>query len=234
MGLFDFFKKGNKPTSDPSATNQNLIEPLDNELKEEVLEVIKQEVQFGFDHEADILEAIWAMGFENEDQLNETWLQQMIAKDYNQHQLESKQWLSPTDFDRLAKVFDALNTEKIIALHKAGYTKQDGYSDVAEVVGLLKAKEITPQGYCFYHIQDLERAIDPTSRNLFLAFDDIEQNTDRAITIGKRIVNLLNEHGLKTEWNGTIEQRIEIKDILWQKIPDDQDWGITRAVEHLQ
>jgi hypothetical protein len=232
MGLFDFFKKGNKPAS-VSTTHSNSMEPIDGELKEEVLEVIKQEVKFGFDHEAEILETIWTMGFENEDQLNETWLQQMIAKDYHQHQLESKQWPRPTDFDSLAKVFDKLNSEKIIALHKAGYTKQDGYSDVAEVVDVLKAKDIVPLGYCFYHTQDLERAVDPASRNLFLAFDDIEQNTDRAIAIGKRMVSLLQEHGLKTEWDGTIEQRIEIKDITWQKTPDNQDWGMARAIEYL-
>lgn len=231
MGLFDFFKKNN-PKSSTENSFQSL-EPTDKELKNEVIEFVKQEVKFGFYNQDDILEAIWTVGFENEDQLNEEWLKSVIAEHYNHYQTESKKWTKPTDFDKLAKIFDELNQEKIIALHKAGYTKQEGYSDVREVVDLLKAKNITPIGYCFYHTQDLERAVKPTSKNLFLAFDDINQNTDKAILLGQKIVTKFKENGFTVEWNETIEQRIEVKNISWQKVPDGQPWGITRTIEYL-
>lgn len=231
MGLFDFLKKHNSKPKEES--NIHLNESEDTELKSEVLEFVKQEVKFGFNNEEDILEAVWTAGFENEDQLNEEWLKQIISEHYNSYQSESKKWTKPTDFDKLAKVFDELNQEKVIALHKAGYTKQDGYSDVGEVVHLLKAGNIVPLGYCFYHTQDLEGAVEPTSKNLFLAFDDINQNTEKAILLGQKIVAKLKDNGFTVEWNETIEQRIEIKDISWQKIPDGQPWGITRAMEYL-
>lgn len=224
MGIFDLFKKKN---------TLQFTEPTDNELKNEVLEFIKREVQFGFDNQADILESVWDAGFEDEDELHENWLKQVIAEHYNHHQTESKKWTMPTDFDKLAKVFDELNQEKIIALHKAGYTKQDGYSDVGEVVDLLSTKNIVPLGYCFYHTQDLERAIEPTSKNLLLAFDDINENDENAIVIGQKITKKLNDNGFTVEWNGTVEERIEIKNISWQKIPDEQPWGIARAIEYL-
>lgn len=38
---------------------------------------------------------------------------------------------------------------------------------------------------------------------------------------------------LETAWDKTDDQRIEIKDLNWQKIPDGQSWGITRAVDFL-
>jgi hypothetical protein len=222
MGIFNFLKK-----------KKQFTEPTDEELKNEVLEFIKQEVLFGFDNQEEILEAVWEAGFDDEDELNEGWLKQVIAELYSLHQTESKQWKKPTDFDTLAKVFDELNQEKIIALHNAGYTKQDGYDDASEIVDLLSAINIVPIGYCFYHTQDLERAVDPESKNLLLAFDDINQDNENAIVIGQKIVSKLKENGFTVEWNGTIEERIEIQNILWQKIPDGQPWGIARAIEYL-
>ena len=121
---------------------------------------IQQEVRFGFDSEVEILQSTWDYAIEDEDQLDERWLRQVIGEYYHRHQEASKGWKRPTDFDRLAKVFDELNSEGIIALHKAGYTKQDGYSDVGEVIHMLD-RSIKPIGYCFYHTQDLERAVDP-------------------------------------------------------------------------
>ncbi len=222
MGIFDFFKRIKNNSSESELLNEEM---------DEVVEFIKQEIKFGFDYPEEILESVWAFGFENEDKLDEKWLNETIKKYYNRHLKESEKWKRPTDFDKLAQIFDELNQEKIIALHKAGYTKQDGYDDVNEVVNLLQAKNIKPKGFCFYHIQDLERVI--VSGSLFLAFDDIKQNTENAILLGKKIVAKLEKNNFLVEWNETVEQRIEIKDLLWQKIPDKQPWGITRAIKFL-
>lgn len=227
MGFLDFLK-GDK-SDDRQKKALSAKEPVNKELKQDVIDLIRQEVLFGFDNEAEILEATWDLEADYGEELDGEWVRHMIAKYYNTRQTESRQWERPTDFDRLARSFDELNREKIIALHKVGYTKQDGYSDVGEVKVHLKAG-VKPVGYCFYHTQDLERAIDPEIRNLFLAFDDIGQDDEKAVWVGKKIVTTLNENGLKTEWNGTIDQRIEIKDIRWQKVPDGQDWGMERAI----
>lgn len=233
MGFFDFFKRNKEQVDAKQSPVPSVTEPADSELKNELIAYIQQEVHFGFDSETEILQSAWDYGIEDEDQLDEHWLRQVIGEYYRRHQEESKGWSRPTDFDRLAKAFDELNSEGIIALHKAGYTKQDGYSDVGEVIHMLDSP-IKPLGYCFYHTQDLERAIDPEIQNLFLAFDDIRQDDEHALLVGRKIVAKLNENGLKTEWDGTIDQRIEIKNIYWQKVPDGQDWGMERAVRHLR
>ena len=226
MRTFNFFEE-----------KKQFAEPTNENLKSEVLEFIKQQVKFGFENQAKILETISDV-FYGESELNEDWLKQVISEHYDHYQTESKKWTKPTDFDTLAKVFDELNQEKIIALHNAGYTRQDGYSDVGEVFYLLKAKNIVPFGYCFYHTQDLERAVDPANKYLFLAFGDINQNkinqnNEQGILTGQKIVSKLKENGFAVEWNGTLEQRIKIKNITWQKIPDGQSWGIARAIEYL-
>lgn len=227
MGFLDFLKGDKSDSGQKNALSSK--EPTNKELKQDVIDLIRQEVLFGFDNEAEILEATWDLEADYGEKLDGEWVRHMIAEYYNTRQAETNQWEKPTDFDRLAKSFDELNRAKIIALHKAGYTKQDGYSDVGEVRGHLQPG-IEPIGYCFYHMQDLERAIDPEIRNLFLAFDDIGQDDEKAVWVGKKIVATLNKNGLKTEWNGTVDQRIEIKDIRWQKVPDGQDWGMERAI----
>lgn len=231
MGFFDFFKGNKSELRHTEAVNAS--EPENEDLKQDVIDLIRQEVLFGFADEAEILEATWDLEADYGETLNEEWLKQTIADYYTAYQEESRRWKQPTDFDRLARAFDMLNREKIIALHKAGYTKQDGYSDVSEVISMLSSS-IKPAGYCFYHTQDLERAIDPTIRNLFLAFDSIPQNDEQAVLIGNKIVATLHENGLKTAWDGTVDQRIEIKDICWQKVPDGEDWSMERAVELLK
>ncbi|WP_257668830.1 DUF6891 domain-containing protein [Parapedobacter tibetensis] len=232
MGFFDFFRKPDGPQGG-SSNKEDFPAPEDEQLQEEVLQLIKEEITFGFKNEEEIVEAIWAAGFENEEQLDEQWLRTLISTHYAAYQLESRLWTRPTDFDKLAHVFDELNRAGIIALHQAGYTKQDGISDVREVVQALKAKNIEPLGFCFYHTQDLQRAIHPDIRNLFLAFDDIAQDDGKAVALGKRIVEKLHAQGLKTAWDGTVDQRIELKNVDWKKLPDGQDWGMNRALKQL-
>lgn len=230
MGFFDFLKSSKSEPRHSEALPDG--GPTNEDLKQDVIDLIRQEVLFGFADEAEILEAMWDLETDYGETLNEEWLKHRIAEYYTAYREEGRRWEQTTDYDRLASAFDELNREKIIALHKAGYTKQDGYSDVGEVMEHLHP-DVKPIGFCFYHTQDLERAIDPGIRNLFLAFDDIGQDDEKAVLVGKKIVTKLNEHGLKTEWNGTVDQRIEIKDIRWQKAPDGQDWGLERAIRLL-
>lgn len=202
---------------------------MNNELKEEAEEQIHKEVHFGFDSKQQIYEGILEM-FYDEEEIDKNWIESKIDKQYDHNQLESKNWKRPTDFDKLVQVFDKLNEKKIIAIHKAGYTKQDGYEDINEINQQLKKYKITTRGFCFYHTQDLERAIFPETGNLYLAFDSHNQNDGEAIKIGKEIVNLLEQYEFQIEWDGSINSRILISKINWQKIPDDKDWSLNRSI----
>ena len=80
------------------------------------------------------------------------------------------------DHRQLAR--DQLEAAGIIALHNAGYTMSDGLDDVGEVYERRKAKGLASRGYCFYHGQDVERAI--VGGGLFLAFGDMRDEPEAA------------------------------------------------------
>jgi hypothetical protein len=118
-----------------------------------------------------------------------------------------------TDCDRLDQAFAAMNASGIIALHNAGMTMSDGISDVAEVLHQSNRAKI--RGYCFYHGQDLERAVE--GAGLTLAFGDLDDDSAAKARIGNEVKKVLECHGFALEWNGDPEKRIEIPGIDWKR-----------------
>ncbi|QEC77305.1 DUF6891 domain-containing protein [Mucilaginibacter ginsenosidivorax] len=169
---------------------------MTQDLKDEALEQIKLDIKFGFENEQQIFEGLEDM-FYDEDDIDEEWLKQTIHQRYNQHQKEALQWIKPTGFDRLARAFDQLIVQKIVCLHNAGYTKQDGEGDCMETIERLDELGVKAIGFCYYHAQDLARAVDPDTRNLYLGFDSVTQNDDEALQVAQMIVTALKENHLQ-------------------------------------
>jgi hypothetical protein len=205
---------------------------MTEEIKQEAIDQLELDIKFGFENEEELFESIREM-FYNESEFDESWLREKISEQYSKHQIESQHWGHPTDFERLAKTFDELITEKIVCLHNAGFTRSDGEGDCMETIERLEELGIKAIGFCYYHSQDLGRAVDPESRNLYLGFNSVVENDNEAILIANRIIQKLKKNGFDVDWSGTVDQRIEIKDMDWKKIPDDQDWGIERVVQIL-
>lgn len=182
-----------------------------NELKLEISEQITAFVKGSFHDMEEILENIQDMF--SDEELDEDWIEKEISKQYKAQSLLQKKWAKETDFDRLCRVFDKLNSSGIIALHNAGYTRQDGESDTLEIYKELKRKNI--KGYCFYHTQDIDRVIE--GEKLFLAFGDFKNDDKLGVEIGKIVVATLQEEKFNTIWNESIETRIEVEGIKWQK-----------------
>ena len=63
---------------------------------------------------------------------------------------------------------------------RQGYTQSDGHSDVSEAYQELENKSKI-LGYCFYHGQDLERAV--LGEGLFLTFGTIDPNADKQVCL---------------------------------------------------
>jgi hypothetical protein len=129
---------------------------------------------------------------------------------------EKADWPAVTDCDLLDQAFIALQERGIIALQNAGSTQSDGYSDVRETYDSSPdARRIW--GYCFYHGQDLDRAVQ--GGGLFLAFGPIDPKDEesRGAEVGNAIRDELVRVGLRVQWNGTFSERILIPDIVWQK-----------------
>jgi len=127
---------------------------------------------------------------------------------------EQRSWPAETDCDRLERAFAWLREHGIIALQNAGYTQSDGYEDVREAHACAPDGII---GYCFFHGQDLESAIE--SGGLTLAFGPIDPREEQGqgLEIARRIVSALEANGLQTQWNGSFERRIEVTPFEWRK-----------------
>jgi Domain of unknown function (DUF6891) len=94
-------------------------------------------------------------------------------------------------------------------------TQSDGWSDVCEVFRERGGEQSGAIGYCFYHGQDVERAI--LNQGLMLAFGLILSDPAKGVDIGRRVVAELEAAGFQVAWNGSTEQRINIVNMRWQK-----------------
>lgn len=178
-------------------------------------DIIYNKVRMGLssieDIENHIVETIQDNEFEKE--FSKSWVKSRVKQEYEKLLLESRNWKKPTDVMLLIKAFNELSENGIIALHNAGYTTSDGGDEVTEVVTILKKKGIKkPRGYCFYHQQDLERALVQDKPSLYLTF-----NSDK---IGQEIVSVLKKYNFKINWDGTSDNKIQIINFKWQKLYD--------------
>ena len=194
------------------------------ENQEFIYESIFCQVRMGFSSieeiKENIVEEVEDNGFE--DEISGEWATDLINKEFEKLLNESKNWRRPTDTEKLVKAFDELCTLKIIALHNAGYTTSDGECAVIEVEGELNKKGVASEGYCFYHEQDLSRAIDPENPSLYITFQKIDNSNDEiTMAIGKKVVEVLKKNGFNVEWNETATTKILILDFKWQKMYDD-------------
>lgn len=203
---------------------------MNTSLIEEANVHIYNAIHFGFQLPDEIFESISEL-FYNEKEFDHEWLKETIDKRYAHHQLESIKWTNPTDFERLAQAFDSLAKNHIVALHNAGYTRQDAEEECSLAISDLQALEAQPQGYCYYHAQDLERAIDPKSKYLYLGFGTLKNDPSKAQALANYIKSTLSDHGFEVEWSGDIEERLKIININWQKVADGQNWYIERVIE---
>lgn len=73
-------------------------------------------------------------------------------------------------------------------------------------------------GFCFYTFEDVEEAIE--NNNLKITFGDFENNTDKALEIGKIVFSTLKESNFDVNWDETVNNQIEIS-IEWDKIFDE-------------
>lgn len=181
-----------------------------------------------------------AGGFFNEDDL-ETYIADMAfdpngaphanaVRDHALSVMDAKRkaeasWPPETDWDRLARAFDALEASGILALHNAGMTMSDAHGDAWHLIG--GDPPGTWRGFAFYHGQDLERVLKGDA--LTIGFEAVAEGAEAKRAIGAEIVAALEAESLAPGWNGDPEIRIDVPGITWQK---RTDW--VRAARPLQ
>jgi hypothetical protein len=71
-------------------------------------------------------------------------------------------------------------------------------------------------GYCFFHSQDIDRALD--GEGLMLAFGHLDsEDPQDGIAVGRTICDALRKEGFEVEWDGTAEQRINVPRLHWRR-----------------
>jgi len=225
MAFFNKFKNITDPT-----TGEELTFPVD--VQQEIEEALYFYMHSGYYTEEEILELASMT-------LEDICTEYEISHPEASHIKSLVGWLmsnanlgdkGKNNYGRLRKVFDILNKEQIIAIDFAGYTLDDGFDEVGEVFRFMKENDIPRKGYCFYHQQDIERAMDESIRCLYLAFHSMNGDKQVAFEVGKRIVELLVENGFDVTWDESIDSRIMINDFWWDKVFDGEDYGVERAI----
>jgi hypothetical protein len=104
----------------------------------------------------------------------------------------------------------------IIALHNAGFTKSDGYG---EFLSFLERHPDPDEvsGYCYYHSQDLDRALHGQGLNIGFGPRPDEDEQTQGTKVRVKVANELKEVGLDVSWDGTFDTRILIPHFEWQR-----------------
>jgi hypothetical protein len=181
-----------------------------NETDQYILESINIWVWSGFYNPDRVQEMIDDI---LEDDANEDLVRAAVNLEFKAKEAAEATWPSQTDCDRLDAAFEALSANGIIALQNAGFTMSDGRDDVGDVLSTRVRSEI--KGYCFYHGQDVERAVH--GDGLWLAFGDRDADPHQKTEIGKRIRSILESYGFEVEWNGDPETRLCIPRLDWKR-----------------
>ncbi|MDB9420533.1 MAG: hypothetical protein EWV55_22060 [Microcystis viridis Mv_BB_P_19951000_S69] len=181
-----------------------------NDTDKYILDVIKTCVWSGFYDSDDVHQVIDDI---LEDGADEAMLRSAVSREFEKKAIAEDTWPDETDCDRLDQAFQTMNSSGIIALQNAGYTMSDGLDDVGEV--LHERGRDNVKGYCFYHGQDLERAVAGTG--LMLAFGDLDTDPAQKTSIGNTIKDILESKGFVVEWNGDPESRLNIPELDWKR-----------------
>lgn len=189
-----------------------------------IYDSIYTQIHSGFysleDIQNNIIEEIEDNGFE--DEISEEWAHNQINNVHEALVKESESWETNTQTQHLIAAFDELAESKIIALHYAGFTIDDGEYEVAEVERTLIDNDEKSEGYCFYHGQDMERAV--RGEGLYISFQKINNVSDVVSRdVAKKISEVLEKHDLKVEWNGKATSRIFLPNFKWQRIYNEED-----------
>lgn len=184
-----------------------------NESDAYVYDEIRKWVWSGFYSQDEIQEMIEDI---LEDDCDEAMLRASVASQWQAKQQAEQAWPAQTDCDRLDALFEQLHASGICALANAGYTMSDGHVEVNQAVA--DAPDVRYHGYCFYHGQDMERAID--GGGLMLAFGDLEGREDADLAVGQQVAAALRAAGFAVDWDGTPRKRIDLPGFVWQRRAD--------------
>lgn len=140
-------------------------------------------------------------------------LQELVKGYWDEYANTGKQ----ENYLKLASAFRKLNEQGIVALHCAGYVQSDGFDDCNEIAADMDEDGETVIGCCFYTLQDLEHVLKEDTTKLRISFGNYFDKPT-AVEIGKMIVKELEAAGFVTEWKQSVDEKIAVRDMVWDKV----------------
>lgn len=184
-------------------------------LPAEVLEEISVHVRGGFESPERVFEV-----FQSELYAPGDWdpdlLRAAIAEAFSRHERDKLSWPETTDCDRLDACFRELNDHGVVSLQNAGFTQSDGYDDFLAVYERLSDPDAVV-GYCFFHWQDLEKAIQGEGLHLAFGPANPKEEETGGVRVGHQVAEVFRRAGFTVDWPGTFAKRILIPGFDWKK-----------------
>ena len=197
---------------------------MNQELKDEMNYEIQLLIKSGFYSDDDILEII-----------EDEFIEENISDDeISRLFLENKEKIAEIhedseDFINLRNAFLELTKENIISIHNAGYDIEEGIQDSFELFTHLRNNKYSPIGFCFYTFEDMEHVIEDNT--LSIAFGDFEYDEEKGLEIAQKVAETLKINGFDINWNGSIDELIEIQNFNWIKHFDNKEYSMDGALE---
>jgi hypothetical protein len=150
-----------------------------------------------------------------DDEVDENWLRELIVAEVAAKRAAEQTWPAVTDWDRLDRVFQALQQQGIIALHRAGFTQSDGLEEVEDDYQEMGGEASGYTGHCFYTEQDQHQALDGSG--MCIGVGHLSGNDAKGVEVGHLLRAALEAEGFSVEWNGTIGYRLFVKGFHYQR-----------------
>ena len=181
----------------------------------ELRDVIELDVKAGYDTREQIIHSAmdYLMG-EYDPQWLEEQATELTDKILREHFDSQKEWAYVTDCDRLDEAFAELDRHGIVARQHFTCCQTCGHAEINFPIDSTKQHRHV-HGYVFFHWQDTESAV--RSEYLYLAYGSVSGKESESKVIAYNIVDALRRAGLDVDWNGSVNSRICIRNIKWQR-----------------
>jgi len=147
------------------------------------------------------------------------WIQAFAERTLARKRAAEAQWPEVTDNDRLERAFVRMNEQGICAVQWAGNDMDEALEAVIDALREADEAGVAEDHYwgvCFFHSQDMDRALD--GQGLLLAFDAIGSEAEAdMVRVGRKVCDALEQEGLKPNWNGRANSRIDVPSLRWQR-----------------
>ena len=194
--------------------------PLPAEVGEELRGYVREAVRAGF-LPADEIAGRACETMEDDPALR-PHAERFAAEELAAQAAEAADWPAVTDCDRLDAAFRALEETGIVARQDFSCCGNCGAAEIDDEMEAAAAAGARPvRGYCFYHMQDTERAVDGSGLHLNYGprWEEGLTNADyapRAVAVGKEVAAALAAAGLEVDWNGRPDRRIGVA-LAWRR-----------------